>query len=184
MKSITEFAVFALQKGQTVHAELLAQGKTPEEISTQMGESFKLEGDKLKYFINALDVAKQATSGRLKRVMIVSFGENESVPARAVKVEETHYLPEYHLEAPKAAPEGDTKNKGAGGGRGKGRDRNNNNNRGGGNRRKRPENAAQTEELKKYASSDGRAGEKPASGEAVSTDSARPQQWLKIEIIK
>lgn len=174
MKSVTEFAVFALQKGQTVQTELLAQGKSPEEISTQMGESFKLEGDKLKHFINALDVAKQATSGRLKRVMVVSFGENESVPSKAVKVEESYYLPEYHLEAPKVTAEADKKGNGAG--RGKGRDRNNNNNNRGGNKgRKRPENAAQTEELKKYASSDGRAGEKVTGSDADTGDSARVQ---------
>jgi len=164
MKSVTEFAVFSLQKGQTVQADLATQGKTPEEIEASMGESFKLEGEKLKYFLNAINVAKEATSGRLKRILVVTFGENETVPAKAVKVDETYYLADYHLEAPKVNPDA---KKTAEAGRGKGRDRNN---KGGGrgNMRKRPEDPAKVAEAQKYGSSDGRATDASAKDATAS----------------
>jgi hypothetical protein len=59
MKSVTEFANFTLNKGLQAKATLLAEGKSPEEVQTSLGETFKFEGDKLKYFVNALEVAGQ-----------------------------------------------------------------------------------------------------------------------------
>lgn len=100
MKSVTEFASFALQKGLTTKTALAAEGKTPEEISAAIGESMKLEGDKLKYFIGALEVAAQNVDG-LSRVMVVSLAEGENAPAKAVKIEEMHFVPEFKM-APKA----------------------------------------------------------------------------------
>ena len=98
MKSITEFAVFALNKGLQAKAALAAEGKTPEEIQTSLGETFKFEGDKLKHFINALEVATANADG-LMRVLVVSYAEGEKTAPKAVKVEETHYIPEFKLEA-------------------------------------------------------------------------------------
>lgn len=100
MKSVTEFASHALQKGITTKAALAAEGKTPEEIMTAIGEAMKMEGDKLKFFIAALDVAAQNADG-LSRVMVVSLAEGENAPAKATKVEEMHYVPEFKI-APKA----------------------------------------------------------------------------------
>lgn len=102
MKSVTEFPTFTLNKALQAKAALAAQSKTPEEIQQSLGETFKLEGDKLKYFINALEVAGQNTEN-LKRVVVVSLNEGENAPHKATKVEELHYVPEFYVAAKPAA---------------------------------------------------------------------------------
>lgn len=92
MKSITEFALPILQKVSTAKAALTAEGKTPEEISTAIGENFKYEGDKLKYVLAAADLIAGHTS--LRRIMVSSFAEGETVPAKYQKIEDTYYLVE------------------------------------------------------------------------------------------
>lgn len=96
MKSVTEFASHILSKGLAAKAALVAEGKTAEEIATNLGETLKLEGDKLKHFVNALEVAGQNQDG-LSRVLVVSLGEGENPPAKAIKVEEHCYLPEFRI---------------------------------------------------------------------------------------
>ncbi len=120
MKSITEFQNFTLSKALKTKAALTAEGKSPEEISAGLGEAFKLEGDKLKHFVNALEVA--ATAGEsLKRVMVISLAEGETVPPKATKVDEFHYVTEMLVET-KYVPAAKTDSKGGrGGGGGKGR---------------------------------------------------------------
>lgn len=98
MKSVTEFPTFTLNKALQAKAALAAENKTPEEIQQSLGETFKYEGDKLKYFINALDVAGQNTEN-LKRVVVVSLNEGESAPQKALKVDELHYVPEFYVTA-------------------------------------------------------------------------------------
>ncbi len=120
MKNVTEFPNFKLLQGIKVKTALAAEGKTPEEIQAAIGEQFKLEGDKLKYFSNALDVANQNTD-KLVRVMVVTVGEGENPPVKATKVEEHYYIPEYPA-APKPAEQKDSKGgkggrRGGGGGR-------------------------------------------------------------------
>jgi hypothetical protein len=122
MKSVTEFPSFRLTQGLTTKAALAAEGKTPEEIEAGLGEKFKLEGDKLKYFINALEVAGQNAQS-LSRVLVVSLGEGENVPAKAMKVEELHYVPEFQIQARPAGEKSLGKGgpgKGRSGGRGGG----------------------------------------------------------------
>ncbi len=116
MKAITEFPSFVLSKGLTAKNALTTAGKTPEEISASIGETFKFEGDKLKHFLAAIDLS--ANTKDLKRIMVVGLAEGETAPAKAVKVEEHYYIPEsLILSAPvKAAPE-----KGGRGGKGGGR---------------------------------------------------------------
>ena len=53
MKSITEFPNSTLQKVLAAKAAIATEGKTPEEITAAMGESLKLEGDKLKFALAA-----------------------------------------------------------------------------------------------------------------------------------
>lgn len=109
MKSVTEFPIFTLDRALKTKASLTAEGKTPEEIQQNLGETFKYEGDKLKYFINALDVAGQNTTN-LKRVIVVSLSEGEKAPAKATQVEEMHYVPEFTVDAKAAsAQKGDDK---------------------------------------------------------------------------
>jgi hypothetical protein len=100
MKSITEFASFTLNHGLKTRAALSAEGKSPEEIQASLGETFKYEGDKLKHFVNALEIVSKGTEN-LKRVLVLSFAEGENTPPKVVKVEEHHYLPEFHID-PKA----------------------------------------------------------------------------------
>lgn len=90
MKSITEFAPPILQKVSTAKAALTAEGKTPEEISAAIGESFKYEGDKLKYVLAAADLIQGKNS--VRRVMVSTFAEGENVPSKYQKVEDTYYL--------------------------------------------------------------------------------------------
>lgn len=97
MKSVTEFWAINLNKGLKAKADLVAAGKTPEEIQTEIGTSFKMEGDKLKHFINAMEVASQNPE-KLGRVLVVALNEGETAPPKAVKIEETHYIPEFQAE--------------------------------------------------------------------------------------
>ncbi len=100
MKSVTEFWSFALLPGIQTKTALAAEGKTPEEILAAIGEKHKMEGDKLKHFCNAIDVAA-ANLDKLSRVLVVSLAEGENPPAKSTKIEEHHYIPDFKIE-PKA----------------------------------------------------------------------------------
>lgn len=97
MKSVTEFPSHVLTKGLSTKVSLAAEGKTPEEILASMGEAFKYEGDKLKHFVAAVDVAEQNAQD-LRRVLVVGLNEGEKIPAKAVKVEELYYVPEFLIK--------------------------------------------------------------------------------------
>ena len=147
MKAITEFNVFNLKRAIALKAELAGQGKSPEEIQTSLGESFKLEGDKLTAFVNSLDLVNEKTDG-LKRVMVVSFAEGEAVPGTVQKVGEQHFMLDY-FQAPRPAAKPE---EGKGKGKGRGRDRNppRKNNR--------PGDKAANAAAAAHGSADGRAG--------------------------
>jgi len=104
MKSMTEFFAHKLIKGNTAKAALVADGKTPEEIEAGLGEAFKLEGDKLKFFVNAMQVAED-NAEKLGRVLVFKFEEGESIPPKAVAVDEYHYVPEFQKAPLKAVTE-------------------------------------------------------------------------------
>lgn len=97
MKSVTEFPAFKLFQGLKSKTDLTTAGKTPEEIMQTLGESFKLEGDKLKHFSNAIDLASQ-NQDKLGRVLVMSLSEGENIPPKAVKVDEHYYVPEFQKE--------------------------------------------------------------------------------------
>jgi hypothetical protein len=92
MKAVTEFPNHTLAKGLQAKAALTTEGKTPEEIEQSMGEMFKFEGDKLKCFITALDVANDNME-KLIRIRIIKFDEGETIPPKATKIEDVHYVP-------------------------------------------------------------------------------------------
>ena len=120
MKSVTEFWNATLLKGLKAKEALAGEGKSPEEIQASLGETFKYEGDKLKYFVAALDVAS-ANLEKLSRVLVVSVAEGETAPPKSTKVEEMHYIPEFQ-SAPRAVvlTKADPRQQGKGGGKGKG----------------------------------------------------------------
>lgn len=114
MKSITEFPAFTLRAAMTVKNQLTSEGKTPEEVQTALGTTYKMEGDRLKHFVHAIEVASNNNADGLKRVLVMSLAEGENPPAKALKVEEAYYVPDIFVPmAPKAPPQ-----KGGRGGRG------------------------------------------------------------------
>ncbi len=98
MKSVTEFWNAALVRGIKAKNDLVAAGKSAEEITAAIGESFKFEGDKLKHFINAIEVAI-ANPDKLSRVLVVQVAEGEKVPEKSTKIEEHTYVPEFQQAA-------------------------------------------------------------------------------------
>jgi hypothetical protein len=115
MKSVTEFWNVTLLKGLKAKEALVAAGKSAEEIAQGIGEAFKMEGDKLKHFINAMEVAI-AHPEKLQRVLVVTLAEGENAPQKATKVEEHHYVPDFVKEN-KPAEAKDAKGGGRKGGR-------------------------------------------------------------------
>ncbi|WP_413587054.1 hypothetical protein [Bdellovibrio sp. HCB274] len=101
MKIVTEFPYFTLNKALAAKKELA--GKTPEEIQTSLAESFKLEGEKLTHFMQALEVASTNAGPTLRRVLVATFAEGEKVPAKAVQAESFHYVPDFVPTAKPAA---------------------------------------------------------------------------------
>ncbi len=107
MKSITEFSQPTLQKVLNAKAALVSEGKSAEEIATALGETLKLEGDKLKYALAAADLSVDKKS--VRRVVVVSFAEGETAPAKYQKIEENYYLVETLEPVKVAAPEAASK---------------------------------------------------------------------------
>ena len=119
MKSVTEFWSFALLPGIQTKTALAAEGKTPEEIQAAIGEKHKMEGDKLKHFINAMEVASQNME-KLSRVLVVTLNEGENAPPKATKIEEHHYIPDFKVDPKPVATKVDARGGQKKGGKGKG----------------------------------------------------------------
>ena len=94
MRSVTEFPAHKLNLGFAKRAELTAAGKTPEEIQTEMGTAFKMEGDKLKFFLAAIDVA-QENQDKLARIIVGQLAEGEATPPKGKQIEEHMYIPDF-----------------------------------------------------------------------------------------
>jgi len=118
MKSITEFQPTTLQKVLAAKNTLTAEGKTAEEISAAIGETFKYEGDKIKYALAAAELAKDQKS--IRRVLVATFAEGEKPAPQYQQVEDTYYKVETFNAAPVARAEKvDPRNARRGGGGGK-----------------------------------------------------------------
>lgn len=115
MRAVSEFAGHILVKGIAAKAALVAEGKSEEEIATSLGETFKFKDNRLKYFTLALGVA-EANLENLYRVRAFTFEENETIPEKAVKIEEVYYVPEF-FTGPKPAKPVATKKESRGGGK-------------------------------------------------------------------
>ncbi len=121
MKSVTEFWALHILKGHEAKKAFLAEGKSPEEVAQAIGEQMKFEGDKLKHFVNALEVTIEEPQ-KLSRILVVSLNEGEKAPAKAVQIEESCYIPEFKSDPKPVAQkktgkeDGGKNRKGKGGG--------------------------------------------------------------------
>jgi hypothetical protein len=123
MKTLTEFNGFALKNALETKKQLVAAGKTAEELPAAMGEALKLEGDKLTFYLAAIEVA-EARPDNLKRVVVLDIPETEKAPKGAEKKGEKYFIAEYfYTPAPKREGRGQGRHEGRGDGkkRGKGR---------------------------------------------------------------
>jgi hypothetical protein len=109
MKTVTEFSGFwlrdALAKTKEIETNLASEGKTAEELAAAKNETlasylterYKLEGDRLALFLQALAVAgaKPKESENLKRVVVYGVTEGEKIPSH-LRMEGAHaFGPEY-----------------------------------------------------------------------------------------
>lgn len=124
MKTVTEFPSPTLKIAAQTKKDLITAGKTPEELPQAMGEALKLEGDKLKWMMDALDVVGPRLDG-LKRVIVSRLNEGEAAPSQGKLVGEVVFVVENYAQPEKAQPKGndrgDRGGKGNDRGRGKGR---------------------------------------------------------------
>ncbi|MEK6578154.1 MAG: hypothetical protein AABZ55_02915 [Bdellovibrionota bacterium] len=95
MKTITEFAAITLKAADKTRQELVTAGKTPEELPVAMGEALKLEGDKLKNLMSALDFVGKKIQD-LKRVLVFSINEGEKVPPQSEQKDGVYFSAEYY----------------------------------------------------------------------------------------
>jgi hypothetical protein len=103
MKALSEFAGHILTKGIKAKETLSSEGKSEEEVSTALGETFKFKDNRLKLFIAAIDVAA-ANLENLYRVKVYSFEEGETIPENAVKVEDSYFVAEFFTGPKPAKP--------------------------------------------------------------------------------
>ncbi len=94
MKAVSEFPAHTLIKGLAAKAALVNEGKSEEEIVTSLGETFKFKDNRLKYFVAAMGVAEPNTEN-LYRVRLFTYGEGETVPEKAVQIDEVYYIAEF-----------------------------------------------------------------------------------------
>lgn len=118
MKSITEFQPATLLKVLAAKTALTAEGKTAEEISAAIGETFKYEGDKIKYALAAAELAKDKTS--IRRVLVATFAEGEKPAPNYQQVEDTYYMVEAFNAKPVVFEKADTRGPRRGGDKNKG----------------------------------------------------------------
>lgn len=121
MKVVTEFASFTINAATKAKAALEAEGKSAEDVQTSLGTTYKLEGEKLAYFMKALEVAATGPQN-LKRVLVMKLNEGEAAPPKSVAGEDgICFVAEAIVELRKEQPKRDER--GGRGGKGRGGDR-------------------------------------------------------------
>src|SRR4051812_19759107 len=90
MKTITEINATSLKNAAKTQAEVNASGKTPEELPAALAEALKLEGEKLTFVLNAIEVVGTKLSD-LKRVVFYSLNEGEKDPGGKLLKKGDHY---------------------------------------------------------------------------------------------
>lgn len=104
MKIMSEFAAHVLAKGNAAKAALEAEGKTEEEVTTSLSETFKFKDNRLKYFMTALNVAQESKLEKLYRVRVYMYTEGEDVPETATQVDDIHFVAEENPGKPGTLP--------------------------------------------------------------------------------
>jgi len=100
MKTITEFSGFDLKAFLPKLTELTAAQKTPEEIEASFQEIKKYEADKTKWYLHALQLAKEDPAA-VKRILVATAAEGEKVPSDYQKKDEHYFLIEFFPGAKK-----------------------------------------------------------------------------------
>jgi hypothetical protein len=103
MKTITEFHVATLKNAHKTRQELLAAGKTAEELPAALGEALKLEGDKLNNIIAALEFVEADAKSKsldLKRVIVSTLAEKETTPKSTLQKGDFYFTIEYFSPLP------------------------------------------------------------------------------------
>lgn len=95
MKTLTEFPGMNLKNAAKVRNDLITGGKTPDDLTQALGETLKLEGDKLTFLINALEVAGPKLQD-LKRVVVFAPNEGEKSIPGGIQKGQHIYLAEYY----------------------------------------------------------------------------------------
>jgi hypothetical protein len=105
MKTITEFPGMNLKNAAKVKSDLVAAGKSPEELPQAMGEALKLEGDRLNFLIGALEIIGTKFND-LKRTVVYTLNEGEKVPPGMTQKENYAFSIEYYPSLEKPKPKG------------------------------------------------------------------------------
>lgn len=111
-KTITEFDGFKLNLARTFQNELKNSGKTEEEVAQAMAAQYKLEGDKLKIFLDAIAVSESKFQ-HLKRIVVYQPEEGKTNPPGSMDKDGKAYLAEYFF-VPQAKKERPSFKKGRG----------------------------------------------------------------------
>lgn len=123
MKTLTEFFGTALKTARKAKEDLTAAGKTLEELPAALGEALKIEGDKLKHLMGAIEAVGSKWDD-LKRVVVSTLNEGEKAPAQAQAIGETYYTVEHYPPVAKSGgrpgPSDQRNSKGRGGKGGRG----------------------------------------------------------------
>jgi hypothetical protein len=117
MKTLTEFATVTLKAATKTKNELIASGKTAEELPAALGEALKLEGDKLTYLMGALEVMGEKTND-LKRVVVQALNEGEKAPHQGKLIGDKYYTAEFYVSMRAQAPQEPSRDDKRGGKRG------------------------------------------------------------------
>jgi hypothetical protein len=108
MKTLTEFPSMSLKNAAKTRQDLIAGGKTPEELAAAMGEALKIEGDKLNFLLTALETIGTKLVD-LKRVVVYAVAEGEKAPEGTLHKGEHAYLVEYYPSVNAKNPKMDAK---------------------------------------------------------------------------
>ncbi len=127
MRTVTEFFGTTFAKAFEIEKTLAAAGKTPEELpaarEAAIQEAYGFEGEKLKHFLAAIEVAS-AKPDRIKRVLVAQLTEGEKAPRTGLEKEGFVYTVEHFPSLHKPEPPKNDREFGGRGdkrGRGKGR---------------------------------------------------------------